>query len=63
MTQWRKSKRSGGGAQSNCVEVASLSGHIGMRDSKDPDGPRITLPAEQFRRLAAAIKHGAHDVA
>ncbi|TQM71266.1 uncharacterized protein DUF397 [Actinomadura hallensis] len=62
MTQWRKAKRSGTGAQSNCVEVANLSGNIGMRDSKNPSGPHITLPAERFRELAAAIKRGAHDV-
>ncbi|MEO3828235.1 DUF397 domain-containing protein [Actinomadura sp. B10D3] len=62
MTQWRKSKRSGTGAQSDCVEVANLSGNIGVRDSKDPSGPHITLPAELFRQLAKAIKHGAHDV-
>ncbi|TDC57835.1 DUF397 domain-containing protein [Actinomadura sp. KC345] len=62
MTQWRKSSRSGTGGQSNCVEVANLSGHVGVRDSKDPSGPRMTLPAERFRRLTADIKRGAHDL-
>jgi hypothetical protein len=62
MTQWRKSSRSGTGGQSNCVEVANLSGGVGVRDSKDPSGPRITLPVEHFRRLAADIKRGAHDL-
>ncbi|MFA1542863.1 DUF397 domain-containing protein [Actinomadura monticuli] len=62
MTQWRKSSRSGTGGQSNCVEVANLSGDVSVRDSKDPGGPRITLPVERFRRLAADIKRGTHDL-
>ncbi|MEV4673949.1 DUF397 domain-containing protein [Actinomadura sp. NPDC049382] len=62
MTQWRKSSRSGTGGQSNCVEVANLSGDVGVRDSKDPSGPRITLQIERFRSLAADIKRGAHDL-
>ena len=62
MTQWRKSSRSGTGSQSNCVEVAVLSGDVGVRDSKDPSGPRIMLPVERFRRLTADIKRGAHDL-
>ncbi|MEU5995510.1 DUF397 domain-containing protein [Spirillospora sp. NPDC047418] len=62
MAQWRKSSRSGTGGQSNCVEVANLSGDVGVRDSKDPSGSRITLQAERFRRLAADIKRGAHDL-
>ncbi|TDC86296.1 DUF397 domain-containing protein [Actinomadura sp. 7K507] len=62
MTQWRKSSRSGTGGQSNCVEVANLSGDVGVRDSKDLSGVRITLPLECFRQLAADIKRGAHDL-
>lgn len=62
MIHWRKSSRSGTSGQSNCVEVANLSGDVGMRDSKDPSGPRITLPVERFRQLAADIKRGAHDL-
>ncbi|WP_433463469.1 DUF397 domain-containing protein [Spirillospora sp. CA-128828] len=62
MTQWRKSKRSGTGAQSDCVEVANLSGNIGVRDSKDPSGPNLALSAACFRQLAADIKRGTHDM-
>ncbi|TDB97003.1 DUF397 domain-containing protein [Actinomadura sp. 7K534] len=62
MTQWRKSTRSGTGSQSNCVEVAHLCGDVGVRDSRDPSGPRIMLPVGCFRRLAADIKRGAHDL-
>jgi hypothetical protein len=44
------------------VEVANLAGDVGVRDSKDPSGPHITLPADRFRQLAADIKHGTHDL-
>ncbi|SNT48374.1 protein of unknown function [Actinomadura meyerae] len=62
MTQWRKSSRSGTSGQSDCVEVANLSGGIAVRDSKDPSGFHVTLPVERFRRLADDIKRGAHDL-
>ncbi|SNS26214.1 protein of unknown function [Actinomadura mexicana] len=61
MTSWRRSSRSGTGGQSNCVEVARLSGDIAIRDSKSPAGPRFTLSADDFRRLAADIRRGTHD--
>ena len=49
--QWRKSSHSGdqGG---ECVEVAAFpSGAIGVRDSKNPEGPRLTLSRRAFRSL------------
>ncbi|WP_308401089.1 DUF397 domain-containing protein [Streptomyces sp. AC512_CC834] len=39
--QWRKSSYSPDG--SNCVEVATTPTAILVRDSKDPDGPRVAL--------------------
>ncbi|MFG1852160.1 DUF397 domain-containing protein [Actinomadura geliboluensis] len=62
MTNWRKSSYSGGSATSDCVELACSPQAVGVRDSKDPSGPRITLPVERFRCLAADIKRGAHDL-
>ncbi|WP_308207647.1 DUF397 domain-containing protein [Actinomadura madurae] len=62
MTTWRKSSRSGTSGQSDCVEVAELSGNIGVRDSKHPDGPKLTLTATSFRQLATNIKRGTHDL-
>ncbi|WP_410814149.1 DUF397 domain-containing protein [Micromonospora sp. 067-2] len=39
---WRKSTRSGN--EGNCVEVAdNLSGVVGVRDSKDVEGPVLTF--------------------
>jgi hypothetical protein len=48
--RWRKSSHSGD--QGACVEVAALpAGGIGVRDSKNPDGPHLTLSRHAFRTL------------
>lgn len=42
---WRKSSRSSNGENANCVEVA-LDGSVArVRDSKNPHGRVLTLPA------------------
>ncbi|WP_433130539.1 DUF397 domain-containing protein [Micromonospora sp. CA-240977] len=38
---WRTSTRSGG--EGNCVEVAGFAETIGVRDSKDRQGPALTF--------------------
>ncbi|WP_396426963.1 DUF397 domain-containing protein [Amycolatopsis sp. EV170708-02-1] len=40
-TVWRKPLRSVG--QGACVEVAMLSGHVAIRDSKDRSGPALVM--------------------
>ncbi|MFD0905863.1 DUF397 domain-containing protein [Actinomadura sediminis] len=52
---WRKSSYSGpnGG---NCVELAALPGAVGVRDSKDPDGPVLLLSPAALR---AALREDA----
>jgi hypothetical protein len=62
MTQWRKSSRSATSDNTNCVEVAQLARSIGVRDSKDPAGPKIALPSAKFRALVDAVKHGDYDL-
>lgn len=42
--QWRKSSYSGG-TGGDCVEVASLTPHIAVRDSKNPVGTHVTFSA------------------
>ena len=43
---WRKSSYSGNGG-GNCVEVGTgLPGKIGVRDSKNPDGPVLSFGPE-----------------
>lgn len=63
MTEWRKSSRSGSTAQSDCAEMAALPGAVGIRDSKNPDGPRLALPPSTARALLTRIKHGDLDIA
>ncbi|GAA2433224.1 hypothetical protein GCM10010191_54230 [Actinomadura vinacea] len=52
---WRKSSHSGptGG---ECIEVASLPGVIAVRDSKDPDGPKLALDQDAFGTFLARLK-------
>jgi hypothetical protein len=51
---WRKSSYSGSG--NNCVEVATLETAVAVRDSKNPDGPRLTFTRHEWRSFTANIK-------
>lgn len=56
---WRKSVRSSTG---NCVEVAVLSGVVGVRDSKDGGaGPVLTFASSTWAVFLTAAKAGAFD--
>lgn len=59
--RWRKSSRSGAINDEACVEVAGLSGGIGIRDSKNPDGEQLTIPGDQFKELVRLIKGEVFD--
>ncbi len=54
--QWRKSSYSGGSNDEFCVEVAEFSGAVKLRDSKDPDGGRLSVSRSAFAELLKAIK-------
>ncbi|WP_149262224.1 DUF397 domain-containing protein [Actinomadura sp. K4S16] len=49
-TRWRKSTHSGGN-EGECVELAEIDGHIGIRDSKNPAAGHLTLAREDFADL------------
>jgi hypothetical protein len=56
---WRKSSYSGGNG-GNCVEVAVLADDSrAVRDSKDPEGPKLVFTPATWRAFAAAVKGGA----
>ncbi|TMR01620.1 DUF397 domain-containing protein [Actinomadura soli] len=48
--RWRKSSHSGAN-EGNCVEVADVNGHIGIRDSKTPTAAHLTLTRQNFAAL------------
>jgi hypothetical protein len=52
---WRKSSysSSNGGA---CVELAGLGAGVGVRDSKDPDGPKLVITRTALRDLINDLK-------
>ena len=51
---WHRSSRSSPTA--NCVEVAVAGSSVGVRDSKDPDGPVLVLPATAWTHFVTAIR-------
>ena len=53
--EWFKSSHSNnqGG---ECVEVAHLAGHVGVRDSKNPSGPALVFTQGEWQAfLAGAV--------
>ena len=51
--KWRKSSRSSSEGQ-NCVEIATnLPGILAVRDSKDPDGPKLVFTSGEWAAFLA----------
>ncbi|MEV4253795.1 DUF397 domain-containing protein [Spirillospora sp. NPDC049652] len=58
---WRRSSHStdtGG----QCVEMAGCPHDVAVRDSKDPDGPRLVFEVAVFGAFARRVKAGVFDL-
>ncbi|MFA1546616.1 DUF397 domain-containing protein [Actinomadura chokoriensis] len=57
---WRKASRSDhhGG---DCVEVAGVAQVVAVRDSKDPDGPKLAFTSADWRAFTRRVTVGAYD--
>jgi hypothetical protein len=58
--RWFKSSYSGNGGQ--CIEVAAnlvaSRGVVPVRDSKNPSGPVLDVPADAFTSFVSSVKAG-----
>lgn len=58
---WRKSSRSSGNG-GQCVEVATnLPGAVAVRDSKNPDGPKLLFSPTEWKTFINGLKTGDFD--
>jgi hypothetical protein len=63
MIHWRKSSRSQGNAEGNCVEVSTnLTGATLIRDSKNPNGPRLVLGPTALTAFLSHVRSGRYDL-
>lgn len=56
IAEWRKASRSSNNG-GNCVELARINHMVAIRDSKDPDGPKLLFTPRSLRALTQAIKN------
>jgi hypothetical protein len=55
---WRKSSFSNGSGGA-CIEVArNLPGVVAVRDSKDPDGPKLIFTPDEWDGLLKGVRTG-----
>jgi hypothetical protein len=57
--RWFKSSRSG--TQTNCVEVAFGVAEVGVRDSKDREGPVLVIGSIAWRAFTTTLHAGRLD--
>ncbi len=58
---WRKAARSNT-VGNQCVEVARISGGIAVRDSKDPEGPKLLFTTGEWEAFLDGVKGGEFDL-
>jgi hypothetical protein len=59
--RWRKASGSSS-TGSDCVEVANSTGAVAVRDSKDPDGPKLLIDRGAWHTLADQVGRGELDI-
>ncbi|MGH3567115.1 MAG: DUF397 domain-containing protein [Pseudonocardia sp.] len=61
-TTWRKASHSGGD-NGGCVEVATIPGWIGVRDTKlDPDSPVLAFSPREWDAFTRGVRDGEFDL-
>jgi hypothetical protein len=59
LVRWRKSSRSSGDDDhTDCVELAHVDSLTGVRDSKNPTGPVLTIPGPGWCTFLSVAKSG-----
>jgi hypothetical protein len=56
--RWQKASYS---STSGCVEVAHVSGHVALRDSKDRQGPMLVFTPIEWDAFVKGVREGEFD--
>jgi len=56
---WRKSTRS---ANNGCVEVTFVDDQVGVRDSKDREGPTLVFTAREWEAFIGGARDGEFEL-
>ena len=57
---WRKASYSSSNG-GTCVEVAAMPAAVAVRDSKDPEGPKLAFTATEWKAFVRRAKNGRYD--
>lgn len=57
--RWRKG---GGSGDGNCVEVAAVPEAVGVRDSKDRQGPVLAFTSDAWVSFVGEVRKGSFDL-
>ncbi|MFF4411360.1 DUF397 domain-containing protein [Streptosporangium sp. NPDC001559] len=58
---WRKASLSSDNG-GECVEMATVGPLFALRDSKDPDGPKLILTRTAWRAFLGEVRQGSFDI-
>lgn len=59
--RWQRATRCSG-VNTTCVEVATATDGVAVRDSKDPAGPVLRFTVEEWRVFVDGVRAGEFDV-